>query len=186
LGEDIFAVDLQATLPTDGSALASWSISTEPGGGGPVRRQTVASVARPGAAFGSPVALTPPDESYTATAVASAGAEAFVATAKAHGPVLLATRSAGSATLSAPGCSTATATSSWRQAGRTRWWRSSATTACACWSFASEFRPPEASRPDAEVALFDGRLLSSSPRRTAAEAVRDHQCGCGSGYLRAA
>lgn len=100
--EDVFAIDLKATLPADGGALAAWTISTEPGGRGSISKQTVASVAASQAPFGAPAALTPANETYGATAVASAGDDAYVATATAHGPVLLATRSTGGATLSAP------------------------------------------------------------------------------------
>lgn len=96
---DVFAVGLNATLPADGSALAAWSISTEPGGRGSISKQTASSVAPPSAAFGAPVPMTPANEAYGATAVASAGADALLATAKAHGPVILAMRSAGSRTL---------------------------------------------------------------------------------------
>jgi hypothetical protein len=102
-GPDVYAVGLQATLPADGSALAAWSVSTEPGGGGSISSRTVASIApAPRGAFGLPAALTPANEIYKSTAVASAGAEAFIATAKAHGPVLLATKAAGATTLGAP------------------------------------------------------------------------------------
>ncbi len=104
LAPDVFAEGLRATLPADGSAVASWSIATEyPGGlGGLLSSQTVACVAPAAGAFGAPVALSPPTDTFIATAVASAGAEAFVATAKAHGPVLLASKPAGAATLGAP------------------------------------------------------------------------------------
>lgn len=88
-----------ATLPTDGSALASWSILDDPFGQGALSRQTVASIAQPGAPFGAPEALTPADETFGARAIASAGAEAFLATAKAHGRLLLATRPAGGGAL---------------------------------------------------------------------------------------
>jgi hypothetical protein len=88
-----------ATLAADGSALVSWSTGSDPYGRGAISRQTVASIAQPGAPFGAPAALTPADETYGASAVASAGAEAFLATAKAHGPLLLATRSAGGGAL---------------------------------------------------------------------------------------
>jgi hypothetical protein len=102
-GEDVFAVGLRATLPADGSALAAWTIDTETGGlGGSIGKQTVWSVAPPSAAFGAPVPMTPAGERYGATAVASAGSDAFLATAEAHGPVILAMRSAGSSTLGPP------------------------------------------------------------------------------------
>jgi hypothetical protein len=102
--EDVFAVDLQATLPADGSALAAWSIDHEAsdGMGRLLGAQTVASIAAPSKAFGPAVALTPANEVFGHTAVASAGGEAFVATAKAHGPVLLVTMAAGATTLGAP------------------------------------------------------------------------------------
>lgn len=99
-GENVFAIGLAATLPTDGSALATWTIDTQAGGlGGSIAKQTVASLAPAAGRFGAPVALTPPDGRYAATAIASAGAEAFLATAQAHGPVLLATRPAGGTAL---------------------------------------------------------------------------------------
>jgi hypothetical protein len=102
-GENVFTVDLKATLPTDGGALAAWTIDTEVGGlGGSIAKQTVWSVAPPAAAFGAPAPITPAGEEYGATAVASAGADAFLATAKAHGPLILAMRSGGSRTLGPP------------------------------------------------------------------------------------
>jgi hypothetical protein len=101
-GADVFAVGLRATLPADGSALAAWSISTEPGGRGPISEQTVASIAAPPAPFGAVAEITPAKATFDALAVASAGDEAFLATAKVHGPVVLATRYAGSRILLAP------------------------------------------------------------------------------------
>ena len=88
-GPDVFAVGLVATLPTDGSALAAWSISTEPGGRGSTSKQTVVSEAGPSTAFGEPLALTQAGRTFGALAVASSGADAFLATAEAHGHVLL-------------------------------------------------------------------------------------------------
>ena len=99
---DVFAIGLQATLPTDGSALATWTISTEPGGRGSISKQTVASFAPAPGRFGAASEITPAQATFGATAVASAGAEAFLATAKAHGPVVLATRHPGDAVLRAP------------------------------------------------------------------------------------
>ena len=88
-----------ATLPTDGSALASWSVVYDPAGSGALSSQTVATIAQPGAPFGAPQALTPEDGKYGARAIASAGAEAFLATAEPHGPLLLSTRPAGGGAL---------------------------------------------------------------------------------------
>jgi len=95
LDDYTFVADLAATLPAGGGALASWSIETEARGLGITNhKQTMASVAQPAGAFGPPVAITPPEPIYGSTAVASAGVEAFVATATAHGPVILATGAA--------------------------------------------------------------------------------------------
>ena len=101
-GEGVFAVDPHATLPVDGSALATWSIATDPYGRGAISKRTAWSIALPSAAFAAPATITPADEIYGSLAVASAGADAFLATAKAHGPVILAKRSAGSAVLGPP------------------------------------------------------------------------------------
>jgi hypothetical protein len=97
-----FAVEPIGTLPADGSALVSLSVVDDPDGSGARSRQTVASIAAPAASFGVPVALTRAGETYAARAIASSGAEAFVATAKAHGPVLLATKRPAAASLGAP------------------------------------------------------------------------------------
>jgi hypothetical protein len=102
-GVDTFASGLQATLPADGSAVAAWSIQAEgPGLGGALASQTVASIARPSSSFGPHQALTLGGALFGPAAVASAGAESFVATAQAHGPVLVATRSAGANSFAAP------------------------------------------------------------------------------------
>lgn len=103
-GENVFAVGLRATLPADGSAVAAWGIDTQrPGGlGGSVSTQIVASIAGPSAAFGPPQPLTPASALFGYPVVASAGGEAFVATAQTHGRLLLATRSAGAAVMQAP------------------------------------------------------------------------------------
>jgi hypothetical protein len=102
-GENVFAVGLLATLPADGSALATWTIDTETGGlGGSISEQTVGSVAAPGAPFGVAQAISPAVALFGATAVAAAGDEAFIATAQAHGPVLLATKLAGARALGVP------------------------------------------------------------------------------------
>jgi len=98
-GADRAAVSPIATLPTDGSALASWSVVHDPDGRGAVSSQTVATLAQPGAAFGVPQALTPADGKYGTRAIASAGTEAFLATATPHGPLLLSTRPAGGGAL---------------------------------------------------------------------------------------
>jgi hypothetical protein len=98
-GDGRFAVDPIATLPTDGSALVSWSLDDDTAGFGAVSKQTVASLALPGAAFGAPVALTPAGDTYGTRAIASAGADSFLAAATAHGPLLLATRPAGGGAL---------------------------------------------------------------------------------------
>lgn len=96
-GEAVFPVGLRATLPSDGSAVAAWTIDSQSSGlGGSVSSRTVASIASPSAPFGMPQALTPTGTRHYGTpAVASAGGEAFVASAEPHGPVILATRSAG-------------------------------------------------------------------------------------------
>jgi hypothetical protein len=99
-----FAVDVGVALPTDGAAVAAWSIQTdgyEPMGR-PLGNQTVGSIALPGGLFGAAQALSPLGRRFTAPSVAAAGAEAFVATAVAHGPVLLAVRAPGAATVGAP------------------------------------------------------------------------------------
>ncbi|MDX6676649.1 MAG: hypothetical protein QOE31_701 [Solirubrobacteraceae bacterium] len=102
-GEDVFPVGLQATLPADGSAVAAWSIDDQgSGAGSAIGSQTVASIAAPSSAFGPFGALTPAGARFGRPAVASAGNEAFVASAQPHGPVLLATRSAGAAAFAAP------------------------------------------------------------------------------------
>jgi hypothetical protein len=91
-----FPVGLQATLPADGSAVAAWSIETSAENGrGTIASRTAASIALPSAAFGPKLALTAAGGRFTRPAIAAAGSEAFVATAQAHGPVLLATRAAG-------------------------------------------------------------------------------------------
>jgi hypothetical protein len=99
-----FAVDVGVALPTDGAAVAAWSLDTdgyEPMGR-PLGSQTVGSVALPGAVFGAAQALSPLGRRFSAPSVVAAGAEAFVATAVAHGPVLLAVRAPGAAILGAP------------------------------------------------------------------------------------
>jgi len=102
-GENVFATDLQATLATDGSAVAAWSVQTEAAGGlgGILSRTTVASIAPSAAPFGAAQALSPgPPRRFAAPSVAAAGAEAFVASAEPHGAVLLSTRPAGATTFS--------------------------------------------------------------------------------------
>lgn len=102
-GANTFVSGLQATLPADGSSAAAWSIDTESGGlGNVVASQTVASIAAPGSPFGQLQALTPTGGRFSRPAVASAGDEAFVATALAHGPVLLATRALGAGVFGTP------------------------------------------------------------------------------------
>jgi hypothetical protein len=102
--EGVFAVGLRAALPTDGTAVAAWSVLIETPNpfGLPPSGQTVSSIALPGAAFGAPAPLTAANQRYSAPAVAAARDEAFVASATPHGPVLLATRPAGAATFNAP------------------------------------------------------------------------------------
>jgi hypothetical protein len=93
---DDFAVDVSAALPADGSAVAAWSIQTDdPAGFSIIARRTVAAIAGPGAAFGTPVELTPAGQRYSAPSVAAATGAAFVATARPRGPVLVATRELG-------------------------------------------------------------------------------------------
>lgn len=83
-------------LPADGSAVAAWSIQTDdPAGFSIIARRTVAAIAGPGAAFGTPVELTPAGQRYSAPSVAAATGAAFVATARPRGPVLVATRELG-------------------------------------------------------------------------------------------
>lgn len=96
--ENVFATNLTAALPTDGSAVAAWSIQAEsPGeGGGIISRTTAAAIALPAAPFGTAQVLSPsPPRTFSAPSAAAAGAEAFVATAEPKGPVLLGTRAAG-------------------------------------------------------------------------------------------
>jgi hypothetical protein len=96
---DVFAENVQATLPSGGAAVAAWSVVTEaPGGlGGILSSQTVASVAQPSAPFGPPQALTPAGATYSPPALVSAGGETFVAAARKDGRVLVARRAAGAA-----------------------------------------------------------------------------------------
>ena len=102
-GPDMGAAGVQATLPADGSAVAAWAIETQGSGlGGTVARQIGASIARPSAPFGPQQVLSPAGGLYSRPVVAAAGGEAFVATASTHGPVLLATRPAGSGAFAPP------------------------------------------------------------------------------------
>lgn len=99
-----FAQGVGVALPTDGAAVAAWSVLTDPYEpmGRPLGTQTHASVALPGAGFGAGQALAPIGRTFSDPSVAAAGGEAFVATARTHGPVLLAVRAPGAATLGAP------------------------------------------------------------------------------------
>jgi hypothetical protein len=101
---DVFAQNLQATLPTGGSAVAAWSVVTEaPGGlGGVVSSRLVASIAQPGTPFGPPQALTPAGATFSPPALVSARGNTFVATARKDGRVLVATRIAGAAAFGHP------------------------------------------------------------------------------------
>lgn len=101
---DTYGIGLYATLPNDGSAVAAWTIDHQypSGTGNSISRQTAASIALPAAAFGPLQALTPDTQKFGVPAVASAGGEAFVATARPHGNLLLATRPAGGASLPGP------------------------------------------------------------------------------------
>ena len=99
-----FGVGLAVTLPADGAAVAAWSVLTDPYEplGRPLGAQPFAAVAPPGAAFGAPQALAPAGRRFSDPSVASAGAESFVASAVAHGPVLLAVRAPGAAAFTVP------------------------------------------------------------------------------------
>lgn len=101
---DVFAQNLQATLPAGGSAVAAWSVVTEaPGGlGAVVSSQAVTSIAQPAAPFGPPQALTPAGATFSPPELVSAGGEAFVASARKDGPVLVARRPAGAAAFARP------------------------------------------------------------------------------------
>jgi hypothetical protein len=98
---DIFPSGLAATLLPDGSAVAAWSLDKQ-APSGTIANQVVASNAAPSGPFGPFQALTPANGRVSAPAVASAGGEAFVATARTHGPVLLATRAAGAGAFAPP------------------------------------------------------------------------------------
>jgi hypothetical protein len=100
---DVFPSGLRATLATGGSTVAAWSLDTQGGGlGATTSTQIVASIAGPSSAFGPPQALTAAGGRFGAPVVASAGGEAFVATAETHGRVLLATRAAGAGAFGTP------------------------------------------------------------------------------------
>lgn len=98
---DIFPSGLRATLLPDGAAVAAWSLDKQ-APSGTLANQIVASIAGPSAPFGPFQPLTPADGRVSAPAVASAGGEAFAATARTHGPVLLSTREAGASAFGAP------------------------------------------------------------------------------------
>ena len=98
---DIFPSALRATLPLDGAGVAAWSLD-EQAPSGTIANQIVASIAGPGAGFGAHQPLTDATGRVAAPAVASAGGEAFVATARTHGPVLLATLADGASAFAAP------------------------------------------------------------------------------------
>ena len=99
-----FAQGVGVGLPTDGAAVAAWSVLTDPYEpmGRPLGTQPFGAVALPGSAFGAAQALGPLGRKFSDPAVAAAGGEAFVASAVAHGPVLLAVRGPGAATVGLP------------------------------------------------------------------------------------
>jgi hypothetical protein len=101
---DVFPSSLRATLASGGSTVAAWSLDTQGGGGlgATISTQIVTSIAGPSSAFGPPQALTPAGRRFGAPVVASAGGEAFVATAEPHGRVLLVTRAAGAGVFGTP------------------------------------------------------------------------------------
>jgi hypothetical protein len=99
-----FADGVGVALPSDGAAVAAWSVVTDPyePAGRPLGNQTFGAVALPGGTFAAPQALAPIGRNFSKPSVVAAGNEAFVASAVPHGPVLLATRPAGAATFGTP------------------------------------------------------------------------------------
>jgi hypothetical protein len=94
-----FVDGLNATLPADGAAAGAWSVAIAAADpfADPVSKQTIASIATSAAPLGAIQEISPGGATFGRPVLASAGDEAFLATAETHGRVLLATRGAGGA-----------------------------------------------------------------------------------------